>query len=55
LRLMGIAAVNASKDTRTKLHSLSVLSGTMLKALALDGDNMSFGSSSRTVNTPQGN
>ena len=50
LTCMGITAIIASKERRSKLHSLSVISGRMLKTWELDGDNMPFGSSNRTVN-----
>lgn len=53
LRLLSIAAVNATKEMRTKLHSLSVLSGTMLKELELDDGSMSFSSIGLPVNTRQ--
>jgi Rab3 GTPase-activating protein regulatory subunit N-terminus len=33
LRLLSIASLNADRDTRAKLHSLSILSGTLLKEL----------------------
>jgi hypothetical protein len=33
LRLMSIASINADRETRAKLHSLSILSGTLMKEL----------------------
>jgi hypothetical protein len=50
LRLMSIAGGNASSNTRTKLHSLSVLTGTMLKEL--DGRNKALDSTTQTAMTP---